>query len=202
MYLQCYSTKLWGLTIKYLSSGFLPQSTSVLYMWCEEFYKSLIQPILLFYCHLLYLITRASLWLNGKEYICLQCRRCGFDPWVGKIPFKKKWQPTPVFLPCNSHGQKNPVGYSPWDCKESDTTGLLTLSLVILSSWVLLSNLPQYMFQTFKMIRDTDLRAVSDEHERWAWKTQVPGWWVLTKGAWVKGTHVPSGPRPSGQWVC
>ena len=61
----------------------------------EEFCKLFIQPGLLFYCHLLYLITRVSLWLRGKEYICLQCRRCrrcGFDPWVGKIPFKRKWQ--------------------------------------------------------------------------------------------------------------
>ena len=36
-------------------------------------------------------------WLSGKESAC-QCRRCGFDPWVGKIPWRKKWQPTPVFL--------------------------------------------------------------------------------------------------------
>ena len=46
----------------------------------------------------------------------------GFNPWVGKIPWRKKWQPTPVFLPGKSHGQKSPVGYSPWGCKESDMT--------------------------------------------------------------------------------
>jgi len=37
-------------------------------------------------------------WRSGKESAC-QCRRCGFDPWVGKIPWRRKWQPTPVFLP-------------------------------------------------------------------------------------------------------
>ena len=46
-----------------------------------------------------------------------QCRRHRFDPWVGKIPWKKKWQPTPVFLPGNSHEQGSLVSYSPWGCK-------------------------------------------------------------------------------------
>ena len=51
-----------------------------------------------------------------------------FDPWVGKIPWSRKW-PAPVFLPGKFHGQRSLVGYSPWDCKESDTTEQLTLSL-------------------------------------------------------------------------
>ena len=59
-------------------------------------------------------------WLSGKE--CLQCRRCGFNPWVGKIPWSKKWQPTPVFLPEKSQGQGGLVGYSPKGGKEWDTT--------------------------------------------------------------------------------
>ena len=54
--------------------------------------------------------------------ICLECGRPGFDPWVGKIPWRRKWQPTPVFMPGKSHGLRSPVGYSPWGCKESDTT--------------------------------------------------------------------------------
>ena len=52
----------------------------------------------------------------------LQCGRPGFNPWVGKISWRRKWQPTPVFLPGKSHGQRNLVGYSPWGRKESDTT--------------------------------------------------------------------------------
>ena len=45
-----------------------------------------------------------------------------FDPRVGKIPWRRKWQPPPVLLPGKSHGQSILVGYSPWGCKESDTT--------------------------------------------------------------------------------
>ena len=59
-------------------------------------------------------------WLKKKSR--LQCRRPGFDPWVGKIPWRRAWQPTPVFLPEESPGQRNLVGYSPWGHKESDTT--------------------------------------------------------------------------------
>ena len=48
--------------------------------------------------------------------------RCGFDPWVGKIPWRRAWQPTAVFLPGESHGQRRLVGYSPWGHKELDMT--------------------------------------------------------------------------------
>ena len=50
----------------------------------------------------------------------LQCRRCGFDPWVGKIPWRKQRLPTPVFLPRKSGGQRSLAGYSPWGHKELD----------------------------------------------------------------------------------
>ena len=46
----------------------------------------------------------------------------GFNPWVGKIPWRRKWQPTPVLLPGKSHGWRSLVAYSPWGHKESDTT--------------------------------------------------------------------------------
>ena len=65
--------------------------------------------------------------LSGKESAC-QCRRCGFDPWVSKIPWGRKWQPAPVFFPRKSHGQRSLVGYSPWGHKESDTTERLNKS--------------------------------------------------------------------------
>ena len=51
-------------------------------------------------------------WLNRLR-ICLQCRRREFDSWVRKIPWRRKWQPTPVFLPGESHGQSSLAGYSP-----------------------------------------------------------------------------------------
>ena len=62
-------------------------------------------------------------WFSGKESAC-QCRRHrrhGFYPWVGKIPWRRKWQPTPVFLSGKFHGQF-PVESSPCNHKESDTT--------------------------------------------------------------------------------
>ena len=63
-------------------------------------------------------------WLSCNESTC-QCRRCrglGFDLWVRKIPWRRKWQSTPVFLPGKSHGQRSLEGYSPWGHKESDMT--------------------------------------------------------------------------------
>ena len=60
-------------------------------------------------------------WLRQLS-VWLQSRRPGFDPWVGKIPWRGKWQPIPVFLPGKSHGQWSMVGYCPWGRKESDMT--------------------------------------------------------------------------------
>ena len=60
------------------------------------------------------------------ERICLQCKRPEFSPWVGKMPWRRKWQPTLVFLPGKFHAQRSLVGYSPWGHKESDMTEQLT----------------------------------------------------------------------------
>ena len=60
---------------------------------------------------------------SGRERSC-QCRNCkrrGFDPWMGKILWRRGWQPTPVFLPGESHGQRRLSGYSPWGRKELAT---------------------------------------------------------------------------------
>ena len=70
---------------------------------------------------------------SGKESACQHRRRkrCRFDPWVRKVPWRMKWQSTPVFLSGESHGQRSLVGYSQRDCKESDMTdGLRTHSIV------------------------------------------------------------------------
>ena len=58
----------------------------------------------------------------GKKPAC-QCRRhkrCHFDPWCRKMPWKRAWQPTAVFLPGESQGERSLVGYGSWGCKESD----------------------------------------------------------------------------------
>ena len=67
-------------------------------------------------------------WLSGKEsaYQCRRCRTHEFDPWVRKIPWRKKWQPTPVFLLGKFCGQRSLVGYSPGCHKELDTTKQLS----------------------------------------------------------------------------
>ena len=59
---------------------------------------------------------------SDSKSVCLQCGRPGFDPWFGKIPWRRKWQPTPVLLPEKSHGRRSLAGYRPWGCKESDMT--------------------------------------------------------------------------------
>ena len=49
-------------------------------------------------------------------------KRHGYSPWVGKVPWRRAWQPIPVFLPGESHGQRSLVGYRPWCHKEADMT--------------------------------------------------------------------------------
>ena len=72
----------------------------------------------------LYVFTDFPGGASGKE-CARQCRRRKshrFIPWVAKIPWRKEWQPTPVFLPGESHGQRSLVGYSPRGHKELDMT--------------------------------------------------------------------------------
>ena len=63
-------------------------------------------------------------WLSSKEPTC-QCRRHRFDPWVGKIPWRREWQPTPVFLPKEFHGQRS-LAIVHGVCKELETTWQLS----------------------------------------------------------------------------
>ena len=72
----------------------------------------------------------AKSWTRRRDFtftffhvgICLQCRETQVQSWVGKIPWRREWQPTPVFLPGESHGQRSLEGYSLWGCKELDVT--------------------------------------------------------------------------------
>ena len=65
--------------------------------------------------------SRFPWWLRQYR-IYLQYGRPRFDPWVGKLPGRRAWQPMPVFLPGKSCGQRSPMGYSPWGRKEWDAT--------------------------------------------------------------------------------
>ena len=66
--------------------------------------------------------TRLVTWWLRRWSVCLQCGRPKFESWVGKIPWRRKWQSITVLLPWKSHGRRSLVGYSPWGRKESDTT--------------------------------------------------------------------------------
>ena len=70
-------------------------------------------------------VTKSWAWLSdwttdGKES-AWSCERPGFNPWIRKMPWKRKWQPTSVFLPGELHGQKSLTGYSPWDSPGKNT---------------------------------------------------------------------------------
>ena len=88
---------------------------------------------------------------NGRR-----CKRCEFDPWVGKIPWRRAWQPTPVLLPGESHGQRSLVGYSPWiaksqtwlsDWAQAKTTHSLISSMSSLNSCLSNESSPTTLFK-------------------------------------------------------
>ena len=66
--------------------------------------------------------AKSGTWLSdwtarGRKWTACQCRKRRFDPSIKKIPWSRKWQPTPVFLPQKSHGQRSLGGYGPWGLK-------------------------------------------------------------------------------------
>ena len=67
-------------------------------------------------------------WLRSKESTC-QCGRCRFNPWIRKIPWRRAWQPTPVFLSGESHGQRSLAGCSPWGRRASELTEQLSAGM-------------------------------------------------------------------------
>ena len=100
-------------------------------------------------------------WCSGKEPGC-QCRRHrrhGFNPWVRKISWRRKWQPTPVFLPGKSHRQRSLVGYSPWGHTESDLTeqahvhalGMLRVLLPLASALLFSCSVMSNSLQPYKL---------------------------------------------------
>ena len=80
-------------------------------------------------------LGRLPRWWSGKEltYQCWGCKKHGFSPRVWKIPWRMKWQPTPVFFPGKFHGRRSWEGYRPWGHKESDTAEWLSVPFQVLS---------------------------------------------------------------------
>ena len=97
------------------------------------------------YSWFLYIVNPLQYGSMGRVHLqCRRHRRCSFNPWVKKIPWRRKWQLIPVLLPEKSHGQRSLVGYSPNSPKESDVTELLRsppLSEVLLSAVLLIVKL-------------------------------------------------------------
>ena len=81
-------------------------------------------------------------WYSGKEF-AYQFRihkRCTFNPWVRKIPWSRKWQPDPIFLPGKPHGQRSLLVYSPWAPRQSDTTEHICMHNGAFTKWRCLSS--------------------------------------------------------------
>ena len=69
-----------------------------------------------------YLVFPVGISSKEPDYQCRRCKRCGFHPWIGKIPWRRAWQPMPMFLPGESQGQRSLEGYGPQCCKELGVT--------------------------------------------------------------------------------
>ena len=101
----------------------LPELNCILRSLGTYSHSSLLSSALVFL--FLFINGRVGLPRDSAENNLLQCRshrRHRFDPWVGKIPWRRAWLPTPIFLPGESHEQRSMAGYSPEGCKELDTT--------------------------------------------------------------------------------
>ena len=87
------------------------------------------EEVSIFHRYLCWSMADLGVGFPGGSGICLQCRGPRFNLWVGKIPWRREWLPTQVFLPGEFHGQRSVAGYSPWGCKELRTAEWLTLSV-------------------------------------------------------------------------
>ena len=94
-------------------------------------FEQIVSQCILIYCALYKVRDSLMAQTVGKASAC-KCGRPGFDPRVGKIVCRRKWQPTPVLLPGKFHGWRNLIGYNPWGHKESDTTEWLHFLMVYL----------------------------------------------------------------------
>ena len=98
-------------TLKGLISGGIPRDHSEISAFILWFWKG---RMFFRKCNLHSWASQTAQW--ERTHLPMQRQgRCGFDPWVGKRPWERKWKPTPVFLPGEFHGERSLVGYTPWN---------------------------------------------------------------------------------------
>ena len=113
-----------------------------LFLWTfRMFLISVSVVIIIFYLLLIWGLPGGSVVKNPPVNA-----KCGFDLWVGKIPWRRKWQPTPVFLPGKSYGQRSLAGYSPWGSQR------VRHDLVINNMPVLVSDLALRPYPCFRYV--------------------------------------------------
>ena len=117
--------------------------------WISLFFNFLLHLVVVTIVHTPHSLIMGSRWLNGKEATC-QCRRCEFSPWVGKIRWRRAWQPTPVFLPGEFHGQRSLAGYNPWGHKELATAEWMSMHVGMCEMGTLQTVLGPHKDATFK----------------------------------------------------
>ena len=111
-----------------------------------------------------------------------RCKRCGFDPWVGKILWRRKWQPTPVFLPGESHGQRSLTGYSPWGYKRVGHN-LAKHSLVLKTMYFMCYvNIPWFslFFFFINVAQKMKTLKVNCPSSEWKHYLRASGLWILS----------------------
>ena len=144
---QCYYSL--GLSLLTCSLSFditsFRKPTLISQMWVRIFSSDPLPCVLIGVFTLSYNLFRSLVSYYGLPWWLLQCRRPGFNPWLGKIPWRRKWQPTPVFLPGKSHGWRSLVGYSPRGRKESDTTERLHFHFLLLHHTFHLDRVKSFM---------------------------------------------------------
>ena len=130
---------------------------------------------------------------SGKESAC-QCRRLKkhrLKHWVGKIPWRRAWPPTPVLLPGEFRGQRSLVGYNPWGHKESDKTEHIFTVSIITPLWLLvLTSHTFYIFSFgFKVLSKDFFSPLWGSGTSWLfWAHALGVWWILWDYLWV---HLP-----------
>ena len=166
--------------------------------------------------------------VNNPACQCRRCKRYGFNPWVGKIPGRRKRQPTLVLLPGEFHGQRSLAGYSPWGHKESDMTEQLTQHIQysclensmdrgawratvhgVTKSWPWLSHWA--LMDHMMVICNCLYMSLSPASGQWFSiflylhtihkYNQVLSLYILLKAVWVEGGEEGGGSKPPGEYT-